>query len=42
MGVFASASFAVKKMRKETELWEICHTTIPKVPKPFTKVRKLN
>ncbi|XP_023932050.1 dynein heavy chain 8, axonemal-like [Lingula anatina] len=37
MGVFATASFAAMKLRKDVELWEICHTTIPKVPKAFSK-----
>ena len=37
-GVFASASFATLRMKKEVELWEVCHTMIPKVPKAYVKV----
>ena len=39
MGVFASASFALTKMKKEVELWEVCHTMIPKVPRAYSKVK---
>ena len=38
-GIFSSASFAVLKMRKEVELWEICHTMLAKVPRAYSKVR---
>lgn len=37
-GVFATASFATFKMRKDVELWEICHTMLQKVPKAYNKV----
>jgi hypothetical protein len=37
-GVFATASFATFKMRKEVELWEICFTMLQKVPKAYNKV----
>ncbi|ESO89151.1 hypothetical protein LOTGIDRAFT_229063 [Lottia gigantea] len=36
-GVFATASYATFKMRKDVELWEICHTMLSKVPKAYTK-----
>lgn len=36
-GVFASASAALVKMRKEIELWEICHTALVKLPKGYTR-----
>ncbi|XP_052807484.1 dynein axonemal heavy chain 5-like isoform X7 [Mya arenaria] len=36
-GVFATASFASFKMRKEVELWEICYTMLQKVPKAYNK-----
>ncbi|CAH1799095.1 unnamed protein product [Owenia fusiformis] len=36
-GVFAGASYASTKMKKEQELWEICHTMIPKVPRAYSK-----
>ncbi|XP_074662754.1 uncharacterized protein LOC141915202 [Tubulanus polymorphus] len=35
-GVFASASHAVIKMKKDVELWEICHNLIPKVPRIYS------
>jgi dynein heavy chain len=38
MGVFASASFATLKMKKEVELWEVCHVMLPKVPRAYSKV----
>ena len=42
-GVFATASFATFKMRKDVELWEICFTMLQKVPKAYNKVgQKLN
>ena len=41
MGVFASASFATLKMKKEVELWEVCHTMLPKVPRAYSKVTLL-
>ena len=37
-GVFATASFATFKMRKDVELWEICFTMLQKVPKAYNKV----
>ena len=37
-GVFASASVAALRMRKEVELWEICHTMLSKIPKAYSKV----
>ncbi|KAL4232681.1 hypothetical protein ACF0H5_007369 [Mactra antiquata] len=46
-GVFATASFATFKMRKDVELWEIAFTMLQKVPKAYNKdyivekVRKL-
>ncbi|XP_053397319.1 dynein axonemal heavy chain 5-like isoform X6 [Mercenaria mercenaria] len=36
-GVFATASFATFKMRKDVELWEICFTMLQKVPKAYNK-----
>ncbi|KAK6187606.1 hypothetical protein SNE40_005595 [Patella caerulea] len=36
-GTFATASYATFKMRKDVELWEICHTMLSKVPKAYTK-----
>ena len=38
-GVFASASFATLRMKKEVELWEVCHTMLARVPKAYSKVR---
>ncbi len=37
-GIFASSSLATLRMRKEIELWELCHTTLPKVPRAYSKV----
>ena len=37
-GVFASASFATLRMKKEVELWEVCHIALTKVPKAYSKV----
>ena len=37
-GVFASASFAALRMKKEVELWEVCHNALQKVPKAQSKV----
>lgn len=37
MGVFATASFANLKMRKEQELAEIIFYTLPKIPKAYSK-----
>lgn len=39
MGVFASASFAALRMKKELELWEVCHNLLPKVPRAYSKVK---
>ncbi|XP_067674368.1 uncharacterized protein [Haliotis asinina] len=36
-GVFSTASYATFKMRKDVELWEICHTMHSKVPKAYNK-----
>ena len=38
MGTFSTASYATLKMRKDVELWEICHSTLSKVPKAYNKV----
>ncbi len=40
-GIFASSSLATLRMRKEIELWELCHTTLPKVPRAYSKVCKI-
>ena len=37
MGVFASASFATLRMKKEVELWEVCHNMLPRVPRNYSK-----
>ena len=37
-GVFATSSHAALRLRKETDLWEICHGILPKVPKAYNKV----
>ncbi|XP_059166583.1 dynein axonemal heavy chain 8-like [Physella acuta] len=36
-GVFSTASYATYKLRKDMELWEICHTMLQKVPKAYNK-----
>ncbi|CAL1527205.1 unnamed protein product [Lymnaea stagnalis] len=36
-GVFSTASYATYKIRKDMELWEICHTMLQKVPKSYNK-----
>ncbi|KAL5010133.1 hypothetical protein ScPMuIL_012438 [Solemya velum] len=36
-GVFSCASYCALKMRKEMELWEICHTSLSKVPRAYNK-----
>lgn len=36
-GVFATASHAALKLRKDIELWEICHNMLQKVPKPWSR-----
>lgn len=41
-GVFASASHAALKIKKESDLWEICHQMLPKVPRGYNKVRHYN
>lgn len=41
-GVFATASFATFKMRKDVELWEICFTMLQKVPKAYNKVPNIS
>ena len=37
-GVFASSSYTVLKLRKDVELWDICHNTLQKLPKAYNKV----
>ncbi|XP_041355189.1 dynein gamma chain, flagellar outer arm-like isoform X3 [Gigantopelta aegis] len=37
MGTFSTASYATFKMRKDVELWEICHSMLSKVPKAYNK-----
>ncbi|XP_077863125.1 dynein axonemal heavy chain 5-like [Saccoglossus kowalevskii] len=36
-GVYASASFIAAKNRKDTEIWEICHTLLPKLPRGWNR-----
>ncbi|XP_070568705.1 dynein axonemal heavy chain 5-like isoform X4 [Ptychodera flava] len=36
-GVYASASFSAAKNRKEVEIWEICHTLLPKLPRGWNR-----
>ena len=41
-GVFASSALATLRMRKEVELWELCHSLMPKIPRAYSKVIKQN
>ncbi|XP_077977225.1 dynein axonemal heavy chain 8-like isoform X3 [Glandiceps talaboti] len=36
-GVYASASFSAAKNKKEVEIWEICHTLLPKLPRGWNR-----
>ncbi|XP_041462850.1 dynein heavy chain 8, axonemal-like [Lytechinus variegatus] len=37
MGVYASASRSLIKSKRETEIWEICHNIISKIPKGWNR-----
>ncbi|XP_071504103.1 dynein axonemal heavy chain 5-like [Diadema antillarum] len=37
MGVYASASRSLLKSKRETEIWEICHNIISKIPKGWNR-----
>ena len=39
-GMFASSALATLRMRKEVELWELCHSLMPKIPRAYSKVIK--
>eukprot|EP00057_Strongylocentrotus_purpuratus_P016897 XP_011671371.1 PREDICTED: uncharacterized protein LOC105441694 isoform X4 [Strongylocentrotus purpuratus] len=37
MGVYASASHSFIKSKRETEIWEICHNIVSKIPKGWNR-----
>ncbi|XP_071801693.1 uncharacterized protein [Asterias amurensis] len=37
MGIYASASISAVHSRKETEIWEVCHTMLNKVPRGWNR-----
>ena len=42
MGIYASASITAVHSRKETEIWEVCHTMLNKVPRGWNRVSVLS